>query len=194
MSLASELQQHFINVSEKMAELPIYNPELDVAVVGFRPYQQGELGVLVTPWCMNLILLPDPENSNYPECSVGTKQMLALPSGQYEFIWGATEGIGSYLSCSLFSPMFEFDSHKTAIETAEEVMKALFEAENFAPTDRQIAQKVNAKEQEAKAKEQEAYKQKKQKSASPTQVSRRGFLTAGLARSDSTESESREPV
>lgn len=192
MSLASELQLHFLNVSENMVELPIYNPELDVAVVGFRPYQQGELGVLVTPWCMNLILLPDPENSNYPECSVGTKQMLALPSGQYEFIWGAAENIGSYLSCSLFSPMFEFDSHKSAIETAEEVMKALFEAENFAPTDRQIAKKV--KEREAKAKEQKASKQKKQKSARPSQVSRRGFLTAGLARSDVTESESRESV
>lgn len=185
MSLASELQLHFLNVSEKMVELPIYNPELDVAVVGFRPYQQGELGVLVTPWCMNLILLPDPENTNYPECTVGTKRMLALPSGQYEFIWGAGEEIGSYLSCSLFSPMFEFDSHKTAIETAEEVMKALFEAENFAPTDRQIAKKV---------KEQEASKQKKQNSAGPTQVSRRGFLTAGLARADAAESESRESV
>lgn len=185
MSLVSELQLHFLNVSEKMAELPIYNPELDVAVVGFRPYQQGELGVLVTPWCMNLIVLPDPENTNYPECSVGTKQMLALPSGQYEFIWGAAENVGSYLSCSLFSPMFEFDSHKSAIETAEEVMKALFEAENFAPTDRQIAKK---------AKEQKASKQKKQKSAGPTQVSRRGFLTAGLARSDAAESESRESV
>ncbi|MGH1460476.1 MAG: [NiFe]-hydrogenase assembly chaperone HybE [Neptuniibacter sp.] len=188
MSLASELQLHFINVSEKMAELPIYNPELDVAVVCFRPYQQGELGVLVTPWCMNLIMIPDPENTNYTDRSVGAKQMLALPSGQYEFIWGAAEGIGSYLSCSLFSPMFEFDSHKTAIETAEEVIKALFEVENFAPTDRQIAKKV--KEQEVS----KQGKQKKQKSAGPTQVSRRGFLTAGLARSDSTESESREPV
>jgi len=192
VSLAAELQLHFLNVSEKMAELPIYNPELDVAVVGFRPYQQGELGVLVTPWCMNLILLPDPENTNYPECTVGTKQMLALPSGQYEFIWGAAENIGSYLSCSLFSPMFEFDSHKTATETAEEVMKALFEDENFAPTDRQIAKKAN--EQEAKAKEQKVSKLKKQKSAGPTQVSRRGFLTAGLARADAAESESRESV
>jgi len=188
VSLVSELQLHFLHVSEKMAELPIYNPVLDVAVVGFRPYQQAELGVLVTPWCMNLILLPDPENTNYPDRSVGTKQMLALPSGQYEFIWGATEGVGSYLSCSLFSPMFEFDSHKVAIKTAEEVMKALFEAENFAPTDRQIAQKS----QEAKAREQEVSKQKKPKAEGPTQVSRRGFLTAGLARSDSTESESRE--
>lgn len=187
MSLALELKLHFQNVAEKMAELPIYNPELDVAVVGFRPYQQGELGVLVTPWCMNLIMLPDAENINYPDHSVGAKQMLALPSGHYEFIWGDAEGIGRYLSCSLFSPMFEFDSHKIAIETAEEVMKALFEAENFAPTDRQIAQK-------AKLKEQEASNLKKQKPAGPTQVSRRGFLTAGLARSDAAESKSRESV
>ena len=43
----------------RMAGLPINHPLLAVEGVGFRLWQGKWLGVLVTPWAMNLVLLPD---------------------------------------------------------------------------------------------------------------------------------------
>ena len=41
-----------------MAGVPMLNPALRVQAVGFRHWQSHWLGVLVTPWFMNLMLLP----------------------------------------------------------------------------------------------------------------------------------------
>jgi [NiFe] hydrogenase assembly HybE family chaperone len=43
---------------ERMAGLPILHPKLRVAAVGGRAWRGHWLGVLVTPWCMNLVLTP----------------------------------------------------------------------------------------------------------------------------------------
>ncbi|MGB0204633.1 MAG: [NiFe]-hydrogenase assembly chaperone HybE [Neptuniibacter sp.] len=187
MSRVVQLQKQFEDVSDKMADLPVFNTELSVATVGFTPYQHGELGVLVTPWCMNLIMLPENEEEMTESIHPGSKQMLALPSGHYEFIWGSIEGIGNYQSCSLFSPMFEFESQEQAVETAEEIMKALFVTENYAPTDRQIAAKADpekGKTTQDKLSEEPAKQPSKQSKqpGKPAQLSRRGFLTAGFSR------------
>ncbi len=40
------------------------------------------------------------------------------------------EGIGRYLMCSLFSPVFEFADQQTAVATAEAVMAGLMAEEN----------------------------------------------------------------
>lgn len=188
MSRVVQLQQQFEDVSDKMADLPVFNTELSVATVGFTSYLHGELGVLVTPWCMNLVMLPENEEEMAESIHPGSKQMLALPSGHYEFIWGSIEGIGNYQSCSLFSPMFEFETQEQAVETAEEIMKALFVAENYAPTDRQIAAKADPEKNTTthhKFSEQPAKQPTKQtkQSGKPAQLSRRGFLTAGFSRS-----------
>lgn len=172
MNRVLQLKNHFDSVSETMAELPVFNPELSVTTVGFRIYQKSDLGVLVTPWCMNLIMIPDAVISETE--LAGTKQMLSLPSGHYEFIWGCIEGLGYYQSCSLFSPMFEFESQQLAIETAEEVMKALFEAENHAPSERQIATK--AEQSLSVNTVHEITEEQENNSEEPPQLSRRGFL------------------
>ncbi len=197
MSRVVQLQKQFEVVSEKMADLPVFNAELSVATVGFTSYQHGELGVLVTPWCMNLVILPENNEAMAESIHSGNKQILALPSGHYEFISGSIEGIGNYQSCSLFSPMFEFETQEQAVETAEEIMKALFVAENYAPTDRQVAAKAESKKgktvQDKLSEEpaKQASKQSKQP-AKPAQLSRRGFLTAGFSRSASEQGDNHE--
>lgn len=192
MSRVVQLQKQFETVSLKMAELPVFNAELSVATVGFRAYQHGELGVLITPWCMNLVMLPTHEEMKPEDTLTGSKQMLALPSGHYEFIWGTVDGIGKYQSCSLFSPMFEFNSQEHAIDTAEEIMKALFVTENYAPTDRQIA--VKAELEKATAAQHKMTKESVKKSDQPAQLSRRGFLTAGFSGSASEPGDNHESL
>ena len=41
-----------------MKGMPIYNPTLAVEAVGFREHEGRQVGVMVTPWFMNLTVLP----------------------------------------------------------------------------------------------------------------------------------------
>lgn len=164
------LQAHFSAASQVMSELPFFNPALVVETVAFEPFEQGYLGVLITPWCMNLVMVPEGEAKHTADVDVGAKQMLKLPSGQYECVQGYIDGLGGYLSCSLFSPMTEFTSQALAVDTAHEVMLALFNDAHFAPTERQ-----RSSEEPLPSEEQP------QLMAEPAVMSRRRFLTAALS-------------
>lgn len=128
--LTEGLESHFRRIErERMQGLPLLNSALQVKAVGFREWQGRCLGVLVTPWFMNLMLLPA-EGDDWEALRIGDKQLHRLPSGPYEFILGEEAGIGRYQICSLFSPMFEFADQATAVATAEAVMQGLMDEEN----------------------------------------------------------------
>jgi len=128
--LISGLEQVYRRIQrERMAGLPLLNPALEVEAVGFQSWNGHCLGVLITPWFMNLFLLAS-EGDDWAEMQPGTKQLHQLPSGPYEFVVGEEEGIGRYQACSLFSPMFEFQDHETAVATAEAVMQGLMDEAN----------------------------------------------------------------
>jgi len=111
---------------ERMADVPLLNPDLRVQAVRFNAWQQRCLGVLITPWFMNLLLLPG-RGETWDELPVGSKIVHTLPSGNYEFILAREEGIGPYQMCSLFSPMFEFENQQAAVATAEAVMAGIMD-------------------------------------------------------------------
>jgi [NiFe] hydrogenase assembly HybE family chaperone len=128
--LCEGLEAHFSRVErESMHGLPLLNPVLQVQAVGFQVWQGYCLGVLITPWFMNLMLLPK-EGDDWQESRVGDKRLYQFPSGPYEFILGEDLAIGRYQMCSLFSPMFEFADQESAVATAEAVMQALMDEEN----------------------------------------------------------------
>ena len=128
--LTQGLEQVFSRIeTERMQGIPILNPALRVKAVGFQAWQGHCLGVLITPWFMNLMLLPS-EGDAWQGMKPGDKQLHQLPSGPYEFILGEEPGVGRYQTCSLFSPVFEFADQETAEATAEAVMQALMEPEN----------------------------------------------------------------
>ncbi|NBZ88266.1 [NiFe]-hydrogenase assembly chaperone HybE [Stagnihabitans tardus] len=120
----------------KMRDLPMVNQALHVQAVGFRrheaPELPGTLGVLIAPWFMNLVLIPDQPLALKP----GEKLTLTFPSGAYEFIFNTREQTGDYLACALFSPMGDFTSQLQAVEVAHAVMSELMKSENRAETDR----------------------------------------------------------
>ena len=114
---------------DRMQGLPILNPALRVKAVGFREWEGHSLGILVTPWFINLMLLPG-DGDDWRPLRVGDKQSYRLPSGPYEFILGEEPGIGRYQMCSLFSPVLEFVDRETAEATAEAAMAALMDEGN----------------------------------------------------------------
>ena len=153
----------------KMRDLPMVNQALHVEAVGFQPHDQGILGVLIAPWFMNLVLLP---NEGRPALRAGEKEMIAFPSGEYEFIHNAREMTGPYLACSLFSPMGDFTSQLQAVDVARAVMAELFKPENRAETDRAAEIRAAA---EAAAAPPEA------EPGPETAPSRRRLITGGLS-------------
>lgn len=176
-----ELVVHYQRAALKMADLPVYNPVLIVAAVGFQEWAGRQIGVLITPWFMNLICFANADDPWYRwgEQQIGQKQMLSLPSGQYECLYNWAEGAEGYLSCSLFSPMAEFEQQSVALETAEAVMEALFDAEHIALTDRQRA--MQQAKQEQAAEQVVSEKQTATAQSESEGLSRRRFMTAGLS-------------
>jgi len=103
---------------ERMKDLGLYNSALEVEAVGFRPWNGWLAGVLVTPWFMNLMLLPvDPANT-LAGVQVGSRRRVAMPKGEVVFLVGDGEDLGPYLSHSIHSPMGQFPDHAAASTTA----------------------------------------------------------------------------
>lgn len=101
----------------RMHNLPVSHPDLQVEALGFRPWNQGNLGILITPWCMNLVWIPD-DQAAWSGIPSGVRRLLELPSGEYEFLTASEPAVGVWLASSLFSPMFGFDSMARAREVA----------------------------------------------------------------------------
>ncbi|SMF97735.1 [NiFe] hydrogenase assembly chaperone, HybE family [Methylomagnum ishizawai] len=113
-----------------MADLPIANPALRVEAVGFVAWDSEWVGVLITPWAVNLMVLPgQPEVSTNTGLDGGAIQSRRFPSGVYGFRTGHIDGLGVYQSCSLFSPPGEFADQDAARAVALEIMGLLFQLE-----------------------------------------------------------------
>ena len=112
----------------RMAGLPLNNPALRVEAVGFRALDQNHfVGVLVTPWAVNLVVL-GAASSNDLLLAADRRRSWDFPSGGYEFMGGDEPECGPYQFCSLFSPAFEFADQEAAVATAGAIMAGLFAA------------------------------------------------------------------
>ena len=119
----------FEAAAARMRGLPIVNPALAVEAVGFAPWEGHWLGVMVTPWFINLALLPR-EPAKWQPLPQGTKRKYAFPAGVYEFIGADDPAIGEYQLCSLFSPVLEFENQDTARLVAKLAREALFDPQH----------------------------------------------------------------
>jgi [NiFe] hydrogenase assembly HybE family chaperone len=107
-----------------MQDLPFLNPALAVEAVGFRPLNKHQLGVLITPWFMNLVLLPTMRAG--AKFSAGSKITVPLPSGPIEFTAARDDELGTYLTAALFSSVSDIPDQETAREIGWEVMQEVF--------------------------------------------------------------------
>jgi [NiFe] hydrogenase assembly HybE family chaperone len=110
--------------NERMQDLPIVNRELKVEAVGFCAFDEHQVGVLITPWFVNLVLLLG--SSIGEQLKQGSKSTLKFPSGPVEFTTAQDEVLGPYLTAVLFRSVAEFPDQYTAKVIALEVMHELF--------------------------------------------------------------------
>ncbi|MFA6313191.1 MAG: [NiFe]-hydrogenase assembly chaperone HybE [Sterolibacterium sp.] len=149
----------------RMAGLPMNHPDLAVDTVAFRPWQGKQVGVLILPWAINLVLLPDTDETFRP-LRADARRCWCFPSGDYDFMGGSEIECGPYHFCSLLSPVpsDEIAGPAAAFEFATQAMAELFR---------------DARNQAAQDAREQARLGGRSVLASP--VSRRGFLLGGRA-------------
>lgn len=112
---------------EQMAGLPLLNNRLQVQTLGFQVFEGRMIGILVTPWLMNVVMLPG-ENDDWSGDELGHKIPQRFPAGTYKFMVNEIDGIGRYLTHSLYSPMREFSSQNHALAAAEAWLRTAMDA------------------------------------------------------------------
>jgi len=123
----TRLVEHFTRIyRERMRCLPIVNERLAVEAVGFRQSGMHEVGVLMTPWFMNLVLLPG--TSEWDSALPGSEVEYEFPGEPGQFIVNRDDTLGIYLSTILFRTMSDFPDQDLARAVAGEILERLFTA------------------------------------------------------------------
>ncbi len=123
--ISDTLEQSFKRIhKENMQGIPILNPAIDVQALGFQEWQGRVLGVIITPWLMNLVLLPA-EGEDWSQMALGHKQPHEFPSRSYKFMINDIEGIGPCQTYSMCSPMRDFSTHQQAVQVAQDFLDGL---------------------------------------------------------------------
>jgi [NiFe] hydrogenase assembly HybE family chaperone len=98
----------FQRIDDGMRDLPFYNEKIAIEAISFRLFGEGELlGVMLTPWFMNLIALPI-EPVRMEMAKIGRTVSVELPAGRRAFVVGGDQAIGLYKAHSLHSPVLNF--------------------------------------------------------------------------------------
>ncbi len=125
--ISDRIEQSFQRIHlENMRGIPILNPQIGVQALGFQYWQDRALGVIITPWMMNLVMLPA-QGEDWSQMELGHKQQHDFPSRSYQFMVNDIEGIGPCQTYSMCSPMRDFSSHQQALQVAQDFLDALME-------------------------------------------------------------------
>ena len=115
---------------EEMQGLPICNDNINIEAIDFQLYQDQWLGILITPWFTNLLILRQ-KDKLWPKFKLGkgNEQYINFPAGDIKFTPRFEPELGSYLCCSLVSPMTEVNSHQQAVNDAKNAMRQLLQTQ-----------------------------------------------------------------
>lgn len=115
-----------------MRDLPFVNPALAVEAHGFRQLDGDWLGVVITPWFVNLLLVSG-GGTLWGDIPAGERRYLALPCGTMQFIADDDPDIGPYQYCPLIAPVDQLPDMATARIVAQDAIKTVFATPVAAP-------------------------------------------------------------
>ena len=111
-----------------------FNTQLHVEIVGFKPWADAYVGVLITPWAIKLVLVAD--DPARLKMTPDQRSTHRFPSGEYRMTGGAEPECGAFQFCPLFSSAQPFADQAAAESAAMHFMRDLLVAPQFgAPTD-----------------------------------------------------------
>ncbi len=122
-SPAQRLQRHFECLHrDRMSDLPFLNARIGVEVVGCLRSRGDWLAALVTPWSIQLVLLPG-GGELWDDLALGMRRTVPLPAGDVVFIGDEDEGgLGAFQYCPLIAPVTRIDDHATACRVAHDAL------------------------------------------------------------------------
>jgi len=133
VSPADDVERAFFRIQqEQMVDVPVLNPELSVSAVDFQRWQGHWLGILLTPWCMSVLLIPG-SAENWVSTGQNQRRFVKFPAGDFAFLGSDEPEMGEYQSCPLFSAMGQFSSQAQAIMTARASLVGLLSSANQVP-------------------------------------------------------------
>ncbi|MDD2662639.1 MAG: [NiFe]-hydrogenase assembly chaperone HybE [Dechloromonas sp.] len=120
------LEAHYRAVyAERMADLPFVNAALQVEAVGFDRLRGDWLGVMVTPWFINLFLL-NGGGELWGDIPAGQRRYLELPCGTLQFLADDDPVLGPYQYCPLIAPVGEVADMTVARQAAVDALATVF--------------------------------------------------------------------
>ncbi|MBC7917519.1 MAG: [NiFe]-hydrogenase assembly chaperone HybE [Rhodoferax sp.] len=130
---------------EQMAGLPLLNNDLSVTTLGFQEFEGRIQGMLITPWMMALLRFPGPQDDWHTQ-ALGSKHMIAFPSGTYRFLINVVDELGVCQMHSLHSPMHRFANQAAAVAEAQSFMDKLLVTPpggvHYDPVDEELLGKI----------------------------------------------------
>jgi len=119
------VQQHYAHVwLTRMMDMPFVNSALQVEAIGFVRHDGDWLGVIVTPWFLNLFLL-NGGGSLWQDISAGQRRLVNLPCGTLQFIADDDPELGLYQYCPLIAAVGPLADHATARQAALDALQAV---------------------------------------------------------------------
>jgi [NiFe] hydrogenase assembly HybE family chaperone len=109
---------------ERMAGMAMLNPRLQVEAIGWRRWQGHWLGALLSPWFLNLVLVPGGHDGWTPAAD-GERVFHRFPAGDFAFLGNREPELGEFQSCSLYSPVDLFETQQAGRETALAALQML---------------------------------------------------------------------
>jgi len=126
-AVVKKLVAQFIFIEqERMQGIPIVNKALKVQAIGFTHWEEHFIGILITPWFMNLMLLPK-QGEDWSNLEPSSREEHIFPAKSCTFIVNELEDFGFYKSHPLHSPMFNFDNQQDAVDVAESFLQNLLD-------------------------------------------------------------------
>lgn len=124
-AVAEQLEQTFNKIHlENMQGIPILNSAIRIQALGFQLFQGRVIGIIITPWLMNVVILPT-DDEDWSHMNLGDKRPHKFSSRTYKFMLNEFDGIGLCQTHSLYSPMQSFASHEQALDTAQSFLDDL---------------------------------------------------------------------
>ena len=104
-----------------MRDMPFVNPVLGVEAVGFRRHEGDWLGVMITPWFLNLFLIHG-GGKLWGDIPAGERRYLNLPCGTLQFLADDDPDLGPYQYCPLIAPVSDLPDMATARQAAHQAL------------------------------------------------------------------------
>lgn len=106
-------EAHRYVAATDMAGLGLCNTRLAVETVGFRPFGTGWIGCLITPWTLNVVLLPG-DTGQWAGLNDGDKELLETPAGQFAVTAARLGALGVAMTIPSVSDMHVFPGQDDA--------------------------------------------------------------------------------